>query len=944
MVRVVIAEKPSVAEDLARVLGATEKKAAWWQNDELRITWAVGHLLELAEPEAYDDTYARWRMKDLPILPETFRTKPISSRGSDKQLAQIVKLLKDTKVEEVVNACDAAREGELIFHRIWEHAGPDAKVSRLWLQAMTDDAILAAWEGRRSGSEFAHLRDAAVSRAEADWLIGMNGTRAATIRLPKPRSDRRPYSVGRVQTATLAMLVEREIEILEHVPEPYWELQADVSAEGQTWMARWQRDQTEQAALEAAATEDERTPPHRHRITEQAEHDRLKAIVEGDVTASTTETAKDKVSRAPLPFDLTTLQKEANRRWRWSASRTLDVAQALYESHKLTTYPRTDSQHLPNEMKDDIGETIDALAAVPDLAPHVERLKADGRQNESRIFATTKVTDHHAIIPTGRVPPAGLKGDPVRLFDLIARRFLAAFHPVAVDRQLTRLTVIEGEHFIARSTQLVTPGWRALFPPGEAKETPWTPLAAAALTDVADGHTSTHDSTVADPRFEEGLTKPVGRLSEAGLLAKMENAGRDVDDDELADAMRDRGLGTPATRADTIETLLSRGYAERLRSGGLRATPRGILLVDTLRRAGVDWLTKAALTGDMEFQLHQVENGEMDRAAYMKELIGRTQGLIAAMDGYQALELYKDEPPLGRCPYSGEEIVESMLTYQVPREIAEGLEQTLTIWKDMNGRYIDRVHATMLLASETNTVEGVHGFVDRDGREYEGNLILEDGRVRVRSGPALVATGGVIEDAETVATCPMCGEGEVMRTEDAFLCTTEGCKLRPIARMLNGRELTTAEMQPYYGEEGRTAVLENFISRRGSPFSATLVRKENGGMDREFPPREARSGAGANLPEFTVVEGTVAICPEHKAEIIETPTHFAAAPGDHQCRMQIARSPSGRELSRAEAAELVTEREVGPWDDFVSKRTGRAFSATLYLKKNEQVGYRFAKR
>ena len=945
MVTVVVAEKPSVAEDLAKALGAATKRSGWWESADLRITWAVGHLLELAEPQEYDEGLKRWRMRDLPILPERFQTRPIGARGSDQQLSTITKLLQDAAVDEVVNACDAAREGELIFHRIWEHAAPSAKVTRLWLSALTETAITQAWAERAPASEFAALRDAAVSRAEADWLIGMNGTRAATIRLPKQKRDRRPFSVGRVQTATLAMLTDRELEILAHVPVPFWELNVDMMAEGQTWPARWTRQEADQSALEAEAEASGRKPATRTQILEAAETERLVALLAAGPQAATTERVRDKVRTAPLPFDLTTLQKEANRRWRWSASRTLDVAQSLYEAHKLTTYPRTGSQHLPPALKEEVRATVEKLGGISEYADFSATLVKDGLRNVDRVFSETKVTDHFAIIPTGRLPDRGLQANASKLFDLIARRFLAAFHPGATERELARETAVSDDRFVARRTELIVPGWRALFPPSEQRSEPWIPLSGGTLEMVEDGTSSQHETALGEITWKEDLTKPMGRLTEASLLAMMENAGKEVDDEALAAAMRERGLGTPATRADTIETLLSRGYIERLRSGGFRAAPRGILLIDTLSRAGVDWLTSAELTGEMEHRLRKVEHGELDRATYMSELIARTQGLIERMDAYQAAALHQDLPPIGVCPYSGEDVIETMLNYEVPREKREGHERTLTIWKDTAGRYIDRLHATQLL--EHQRVEDLHGFVDQQGREYSASLVVTgEGRVRLES----TGTGAAddIPDDGTmteVTTCPICEMGTVQMTAHEFACDNSSCSLRPVARVLNGRTLKLDEMRPYY-TEGCTAELSGFISRYKRPFSATLVRKEDGGLDREFPPRAPRGdGAAAeeDMPTFEVVEGVVATCPEHGAEIIETPTHYEARPGDRTCRLRLLRRISGRDISRADAATLIEARELGPLEDWISKK-GDPFTATVYLTKTERHRFRFPKR
>ena len=544
---VVIAEKPSVATDIAKVLGVGTKKETHWESDEVWVTWAVGHLLELKTPEEYDDSFKNWRksIDKLPFIPDNFQLKPITGRGSNrKQLTAIKKMITSKDCSEVVNACDAAREGELIFRRIVEFSKVKCNTSRMWLQSLTNDSIQNAWDNRVSSSDYEPLRDAAVSRAEADWIIGMNGSRVAATFLRTSRNDKKSLSIGRVQTATLGMIVDHEIAILSHSPEPFWELEAKFTSGDATWSARWERaghkDNPEKPELKA------------HRITDSTEKEKLEEILASDGDFTAKQTDRDSKEKPPLNFDLTSLQREANNLWSWSARRTLSIAQELYDTHKLTTYPRTDSRFLPEDMIEEISKTIRQLGAQSNLNEHSKRLVDNGLKNVKRNFDNKKVSDHYAIIPTGKIPPSGLSSDAAKLYDLIARQFLASFHPESVWKVEKRTTTKQGQNFIKEARSLSTPGWRAVRPKKQDLPEGWGKLPSNPCPSQLVAH-----------EFKEEKTKPPGRLKEAGLLRLMEHAGKKIDDEELAAAMKGKGLGTPATRAETIEKLITREFIGR---------------------------------------------------------------------------------------------------------------------------------------------------------------------------------------------------------------------------------------------------------------------------------------------------------------------------------------------------------------------------------------------
>ncbi|MEC8816384.1 MAG: DNA topoisomerase, partial [Candidatus Thermoplasmatota archaeon] len=597
---VIIAEKPSVAEDLANVLGVGKKTETHWHSDDIIITWAIGHLLELKYMDDYDVAFKNWRgtVDRLPFIPDNFQYKPKSGRGK-KQLSAILKLVKDKSVSEIVNACDAAREGELIFRTIVQHAKTKTPTSRMWMQSMTYDAMLQAFENRQSGDDYQALSDAAYSRSQADWIIGMNGSRIAT-RLPQNR-DRSANSLGRVQTATLAMVVDHELEVLSHVPVPYWQLNATFRAGDATWTARWER---------TGHKDDPERPEYKaHRIMDAAEKDSIETILSSDEAFQTEEQQRTKKEQPPLNFDLTTLQKRANSLWSWSAKRTLGVAQDLYDKFKLTTYPRTDSKHLPEDMHETVAKTLDQLGAQGDYSEHVKRLQADGLSNAKRNFNNAKVSDHYAIVPTGQTPPNNFGGDHAKLYDLITRNFLASWHPVAEWTVTKRITTKSGHQFLKEVEALATSGWRAVVPKKDKVPEGWGQLPSNPCDATLDSH-----------EFSEEMSKPKNRLKEASLLQLMEHAGKHIDDDELADAMKEKGLGTPATRADTIEKLLNRNYIRRSRNGTISAAPHGIRMIDVLRRIPVEWITSPELTGDMEASLLAVQRGEETMEAYMEKI------------------------------------------------------------------------------------------------------------------------------------------------------------------------------------------------------------------------------------------------------------------------------------------------------------------------------------
>jgi len=860
--KLVIAEKPSVAQDLVKVLDDEFKqREGFWEGRKYLVSWAVGHMLELAEPEDYDPELKRWSLEKLPILPERFQRKVRS--GQSKQLKVLKRLAKRADVEELVNACDAAREGELIFREIQEYVGVDKPVRRLWLQSMTPESIRQAFTEMKDAHAYDGLGAAALCRSEADWLIGMNATRALTRRL-KGRKERGVWSAGRVQTPTLALLVHREMKVLAHVPKPFWRLRGRFRVGDHEYEGLWRR---------------RRGARDGEKIWELDEADAIRAACLGgpDEEAGRVPPparAREEVSesRRPAPplHSLSTLQREANARFGMSASRTLNAAQRLYEQFKLITYPRTDANALPADYRGHVAKVVGVLAGqdVRGCFHEAERgeaiqeaarvIRDGGRRNERRNFDDSKVSDHFAIVPTGTLPNSPLGGDDARIYELILRRFLAAFMEPSTWQKVVRETEVlvpaGPQSFFTESNRLIRPGWQLVDR---------RPPAAELLPDLGVPPGETAAVTVLEVLREEDATRPPRRYTEAGLLQAMEKASdldldqhSEIEDAEVLETLRQKGLGTPATRADIIEGLIARGYV--LRSGkSLRPTAKGIMLIDVLQRVQADHLAKAELTAEMEFHLYQVEQGQRRREDYMAEVADSVRDLVERMRGFDYEDLYRDEPPVGHCPVDGAPMVETLRSYRCSNP-----EHGWTLWKEHRGRFINRPVAEKILADgDSGPLEGFIGFRGRPyagrlrlKRHGEGDPVLEFEPVRefrTAEGEEAVAPEEISfpVDPEPLGPCGRCGEGVVVETPTHYVCRRdggeEGCGAR-LPRSVCKREMRREEALPFFGEEGHTDWFEDFTSRKGRPFTARLVRRPDGRHAFEFKPRSGgRKKAGS---------------------------------------------------------------------------------------------------
>ena len=592
----VIAEKPSVGRDLSRVLpGPFQKHEGYLEADDHVMTWAVGHLVQLAEPDEYDPKYKKWRMADLPIVPDRFKLV-VRDERSKKQMSVITRLLKRDDVDRVVNACDAGREGELIFAWTFEKAGAKKPVDRLWLSSMTTAAIRQALGDLHPRTDYARLEEAARSRSEADWIVGMNATRAATIRLRSSFDG--AVSLGRVQTPTLALIARREEEIRAFKPEPYWLVDATFEPTG------GDPGRGYAGRFHAGA---------QPRLKTAEEAEAIVAAVRGGTGTITKLEKSKKTERAPLLYDLTSLQRDANTRFGFSARRTLAAAQRLYEEHKALTYPRTNSRFLTGDMAAEIKPTAGHVGARAEYAKAAAYVTGLDTLPLDRVVNDAKVTDHHAIIPTNAAghPVDKMSDDDKRIYDIVVRRFLAIFHPDAVFEN-TRLETTVAEHvFRTRGRVLIVPGWRGVYGEGlpDTSAADDDEGADQSLPKLEQGE----DARTVEVASERKETKPPRRYSDASLLAAMETAGKLVDDDDAREAMKESGIGTPATRAAIIERLIDVAYVER-DGRSLVATEKGL---NVIRLLGEHPITSPGLTGDWEHRLGRIEHGEETRERFM---------------------------------------------------------------------------------------------------------------------------------------------------------------------------------------------------------------------------------------------------------------------------------------------------------------------------------------
>lgn len=820
--QLIIAEKPSVAADIARALGGFTKEKDYYESDDYVLSSAVGHLLELVVPEEYEVKRGKWTFAHLPVIPPRFALKPVEK--TDDRLKLLTRLIKRKDVDGLINACDAGREGELIFNYIAQHAKTDKPVRRLWLQSMTAQAIRDGFAHLRAAQEVEGLRSAAICRAESDWLIGINGTRAMTAFNSKTGGFHLT-TVGRVQTPTLAIVVEREDRIRKFKPRDYWELEADFACQAGHYAGRWFDEKFRKPEGDEHATA--------FRIWDKAQAEAIRAKCAGK-RGTVSEEAKPSTQLSPLLFDLTSLQREANGRFGFSARVTLQLAQALYEKHKALTYPRTDARALP---EDYLPTVKDVLRALPEeYAPFAGEIARQGwvRPNK-RIFNNAKISDHFAIIPTGTLPKS-LSEAEQKIYDLVTRRFLAVFYPAAEYRITTRISRIEGEAFKTEGKVLVNPGWLAVYGKAAVNEDE-AEGGSPQLVPIQPGETVNADEVA----VKALVTKPPARFNEATLLSAMEGAGKMVDDEELRAAMAERGLGTPATRAQIIEGLITEQYLHR-EGRELIPSAKAFSLITLLKGLGVTALTSPELTGGWEYKLSRMERGELSREAFMAEIAEMAREVVERAKRFESDTVPGEFVTLKTpCPKCGGTVKENYKKFA-----CQGCDWST--WKIVAGRQFEYEEIETLLA--TGKVGPLTGFRNKMGRLFNAEIVLnEDKQPTFDFGQPKDDESAEPVDfsaQQSLGPCPKCGAG-VFEHGMAYVCgksvgPQKSCDFRSGKIIL--QQAIEREQMAKLLAEGRTELLKGFVSARTRrKFSAFLVRGADGKVGFEFEAKTPKAGA-----------------------------------------------------------------------------------------------------
>jgi DNA topoisomerase-3 len=805
--KLIIAEKPSVANDIARALGGFTRKADYYESAHYVLSSAVGHLLELAAPEEYDVKRGKWSFKHLPVLPPRFDLAPLEK--SAQRLNVLLRLMKRKDVSGLINACDAGREGELIFRHIVQHARVKKPIERLWLQSMTPQSIRDGFARLRSDRELLPLADAAKSRSEADWLVGINGTRAMTAFNSK-EGGFYLTTVGRVQTPTLAILVEREDKIRAFVPRDYWEVHARFGAKAGEYSARW---------FDPAFKKDDDAERKAERLWSAAEAARIVASCRGQHGLATEET-KAATQLSPLLFDLTSLQREANARFGFPARMTLSLAQALYERHKVLTYPRTDSRALPEDYVASVKDTLGALGEQQSFSLFARQILKQGWvKPNKRIFDNGKVSDHFAIIPTVQTPKH-LNDAEQKLYDMVVRRFLAVFYPAAEYLQTTRVTKVRDHHFKTEGRVLQRPGWLAVYGRGAGEDTQNLPAIEA-----------NEKVSVREIAEEANQTKPPPRYTEATLLSAMEGAGKLVEDDELRAAMEAKGLGTPATRAAIIEGLIREEYVNR-EGRELLPTPKAFSLLFALHMLHLVELASPELTGEWEHKLKLIEAGKLTREEFMKQITDLVRKMIAVIKHGEIPDVVYATVP-APCPKCGGVVQETYRKFQCQK-------CDFSIWKVTSGREWSPEEVAELI---TKRVLGpLTGFRSKQGRPFAAVVRLSDDfRPEFDFGQAS-GEGGEAPDfsaQQPLGACPKDG-GRVFEHGMAYTCENavgpkKTCDFRS-GRLILQQPIEREQMKKLL-ETGRTDLLTGFVSKKGRRFKAFLVKTPDGKIGFEFQAR-----------------------------------------------------------------------------------------------------------
>lgn len=921
----IIAEKPSVAGDIAKALGKFQKHQDYFENDEYVISSAVGHLLTIVPPEGVEAARGKWTFKCLPVIPPHFDLQPIEK--NENRLKVLKKLIKRDDVDKLVNACDAGREGELIFRNIVRYTKAKQPIQRLWLQSMTPAAIREGFAALKSDESMQPLSDAATSRSEADWLVGINGTRAMTAFNSKLGGFFKT-TVGRVQTPTLAILVEREKKIREFVPRNYWEILGTFDAAAGQYVGRWFDEKF-------AKADDEQLKAERVWDVAKAEEIKAKCLGKPGVV---TEESKPTTSMSPLLYDLTSLQRDANARFGFSAKNTLGVAQALYEKHKVLTYPRTDSRALPEDYLGTVKSTLTMLNGVTGYSTFADQILNSGwvRPNK-RIFNNAKVSDHFAIIPTTQTPK-GLSEPEQKLYDLVTKRFLAIFYPAAEFLETTRITRVEGEPFKSSGKVLVQPGWLTVYGKEAQSEDDAPSLAPVQTNETVQ---------TSDIEVKQNVTKPPARYSEATLLSAMEGAGKLVDDDELREAMSERGLGTPATRAAIIEGLILEEYVHR-NGRELQATAKAFSLMELLNGLGVLELTKPELTGEWEFQLRQMQRKQLSRPQFMKGIEEMTRRIVDRAKSFEHDTIPGDFGTLKvACPKCGGEIHEKYKQFQC-------VKCDFAVWKTLCSRMFEPEEVERLITEKQ--IGPLQGFRSKQGFPFAAVLKMNaEHKVEFDFGNSPkdgeAAAPMDFTGKEPLGKCPKCG-ARVFDGGMNYVCEKQAgvektCDFRT-GKIILQQEIGPEQIRKLLAE-GKTDLLKNFISKKTNrKFEAFLVLKD-GKTAFEFAPREKKGKTKSSEPppklDFTG-KTVVGKCPKCKGQVFDTEAGYLCENSQLEaksCKFKIGKAILEQPIEAAQAEKILKTNKSDLLDKFISK-SGKPFPAFLVMDKKGKITFEFPPR
>jgi DNA topoisomerase-3 len=928
----IIAEKPSVASDIAKALGGFKKSEDFFESDRYVVSSAVGHLLQLSVPDEFEVKRGKWTFANLPVIPPHFDLKPIEK--TESRLKVLTKLIKRKDIDSLINACDAGREGELIFRYIIQHAHVEKPIQRLWLQSMTPAAIRDGFEHLRTDADMIPLADAATCRSESDWLIGINGTRAMTAFNSKTGGFHLT-TVGRVQTPTLAILVEREEKIKKFVARDFWEIHGTFGAKAGQYAGRWFDEKFSREKKEG----DEHQRAERLWNKNAADAIREKCLGKPGIV---TEESKPATQLSPLLYDLTSLQREANGRFGYSAKNTLGLAQALYEKHKVLTYPRTDSRALPEDYIATVKKTMATLADATGYSTFADQiLKSDWVRPNKRIFNNAKVSDHFAIIPIGP-PPKNLTEPEQKLYDLVTKRFLAVFYPAAEFLVTTRITRVESEPFKTEGRVMVNAGWMTVY--GRDAETDETPTLVAV---EANESVKTENIEVQGQQ-----TKPPARFSEATLLGAMEGAGKLIEDEELREAMIEKGLGTPATRSTIIEGLIYEKYV--LRNGReLQPTAKAFSIITLLRGLQIPQLCSPELTGEWEFKLNLMARGKMKRDQFMQEIADATRDIVAKAKSHESDTVPGDYGKLNvPCPKCGGEILENYKKFQCQK-------CDFALWKIVAGRQLEISEVEELI--KLGKVGPLQGFRSKQGFPFAAIIKMgpefkpefDFGNDQSKDGEAAAPVD--FTGKEPLGKCPKCGS-RVFDTGMKYVCE-KAVGPDKTCTFTTGKIILQQTIEPAQVvkllTEGKTDLLKGFVSKKNNrKFEARLILKD-GGTAFEFAPREKKGKGKDGAPkepmpkiDFTGKE-VVGKCPKCGGRVFDTEEGYICENSQldaKPCKFKkISKELLQQPIDHAQAEKLLANGKTDLLEKFISK-AGRPFPAYLVMDKTGKVSFEFPPR